>query len=655
MYLPILLTLSLAILPAASRAETSYSDPLTPEGWAWAQIKSGDTADFNGHCGKAFDPHRSDDSSNVCRRVPARFLQTILTESPWKEQIARNRVHLQGVWIDGSLDVMGAELLSGLEIEGSTIAGDFDLRDSHWTRKIMISSSVFKGKFLADGLRSDSSLVISGSDEFDDIVSLRLVRLGGDLDLSSSIFHGVIQADTMNISGSIFARNHATFGDALNLTGFKTFGEINLSDSTLAKQASMADIDVGTDVWLSNSKLGGALYMQHAKIGDSLIALKTSVAGEFKACSSSAENAIFLSNSVFRGDVCLNSVVTGGLEMEGSVVDGDLDLENIKARNHVLLRNGARFNGQINLNNASVGGLLDFQNATTSNIDLSNASIRNLRLNGVGWLCHVEKTQMDPTPSHWKLGSADWRVADCGRSASQPRSVIILLNTYAQAFQDDVDAWPPTADLEGFRYDRIGGVGLGAEGEMSQRTSGVWNAWLARSRVFSPQPYVQLGDTLIAAGRRDDGETILLAGRERERDDLWRRRDWHSREWLYHGFPSWLRLTFLSLVVGYGIGIHTFRVVLWVIALVILGAVVLGLSPFACARGWAWRLGASLHRLLPIMELDKEFQDFFEGKLSGGDSRRPTRFQRVFFSGIALAGWVLGFFLIAAMGGLIAK
>ena len=35
-------------------------------------------------------------------------------------------------------------------------------------------------------------------------------------------------------------------------------------------------------------------------------------------------------------------------------------------------------------------------------------------------------------------------------------------------------------------------------------------------------------------------------------------------------------------------------------------------SPPARARGALWVLGASLHRLLPIVELNKEFRDFFE-------------------------------------------
>jgi hypothetical protein len=67
---------------------------------------------------------------------------------------------------------------------------------------------------------------------------------------------------------------------------------------------------------------------------------------------------------------------------------------------------------------------------------------------------------------------------------------------------------------------------------------------------------------------------------------------------------------------------------------------VLWYSPNARSRGVLWRLGASLHRLLPIVELNKEFKDFFENPppAQGGCPRNLNRFQVAFFSGLALAG-----------------
>jgi hypothetical protein len=97
-------------------------------------------------------------------------------------------------------------------------------------------------------------------------------------------------------------------------------------------------------------------------------------------------------------------------------------------------------------------------------------------------------------------------------------------------------------------------------------------------------------------------------------------------------------------------------VLLWVLGLTVLGADVLWYSPNARRHRYPWRLGASLHRLLPVIELSKEFTVFFDNPPpKPGDQPNLSRFQMAYFAGHAIAGWVLGFFLLAAMGGLTQK
>ena len=102
---------------------------------------------------------------------------------------------------------------------------------------------------------------------------------------------------------------------------------------------------------------------------------------------------------------------------------------------------------------------------------------------------------------------------------------------------------------------------------------------------------------------------------------------------------------------------QTIFVLGWVVGLTVLGAWVLRYSPYAYRRGLLWRLGASLHRLLPVVELNKEFKDFFDNPPPAHRYEPPNlnRFQVAFFSGLAIAGWVLSFFLLAAIGGLTQK
>jgi hypothetical protein len=116
----------------------------------------------------------------------------------------------------------------------------------------------------------------------------------------------------------------------------------------------------------------------------------------------------------------------------------------------------------------------------------------------------------------------------------------------------------------------------------------------------------------------------------------------------------WAWLTFSYLVAGYGIGDRTFRVVWWVFGLTIAGATVLWSSPVARSRGVLWMVGASLHRLLPLIDLYKGFKDFYENPVAKqtGERRNLNRTQVAFFAFLALAGWILASFLLAALGGL---
>jgi hypothetical protein len=68
-------------------------------------------------------------------------------------------------------------------------------------------------------------------------------------------------------------------------------------------------------------------------------------------------------------------------------------------------------------------------------------------------------------------------------------------------------------------------------------------------------------------------------------------------------------------------------------------------------HGPIWCIGASLARLLPVIEINKEFTDFFDDPKRS----RLTSWQSFVFSGIGMVGWVLGAILVAAVSGLTQK
>jgi hypothetical protein len=336
------------------------------------------------------------------------------------------------------------------------------------------------------------------------------------------------------------------------------------------------------------------------------------------------------------------------------------------------------FAGPLTLRGASIGGSLDLAAVRATRIDLSRVVAQELVLEGLGWACAGAAA-----PATWRLGDAAWRTARCGgaapaglagqvasqvpaarvpaaqvppgpTSASPPTPTpapatpvlptLILRNAHVEALQDGIDSWPPLLDLEGFHYDRLGGAAGSGREDMTNRQPAQWIDWLARNQPYSEQPYTQLAAVLAASGSRDTAERIQLAGHEQERAQARLRGD----------VGVYLWLSFLWLVAGYGIGLYTFQVLYCVVIFTVIGAGVLWFSPNARRHGPMWLLGASLHRLLPIIELNKEFKDFFDNPPPAHAYGRPnlSRFQVAFFSGLAIVGWILGFFLLAAMGGL---
>ena len=100
---------------------------------------------------------------------------------------------------------------------------------------------------------------------------------------------------------------------------------------------------------------------------------------------------------------------------------------------------------------------------------------------------------------------------------------------------------------------------------------------------------------------------------------------------------------------GYGIGIRTFRVLIWVIIISLVGAALLWkTAPAAKQHGKIWCVGASLARLLSVIEINKEFTAFFDDP----ERKHLTGCQSFIFSAIGIVGFVLGAILIAAVSGL---
>jgi hypothetical protein len=208
---------------------------------------------------------------------------------------------------------------------------------------------------------------------------------------------------------------------------------------------------------------------------------------------------------------------------------------------------------------------------------------------------------------------------------------------------DAKDAWPGQGYLhiDGFTFNHLGGFAGETGPEMRKRGMGWWDNWARRDPDYSPTPYAQLAAALTTLGDRDAANEIRYRGREREREEAWRQHKW----------GGWLFRTALRYVAGYGIGFYTFYVLWWVLGFSLAGAALLWWTVPAGHtehRGMLWCFGASLARLLPVIEINKEFTEFFNDP----ERARLDWWQSILFSALGIVGWVLGAVLAVAVSGL---
>ncbi len=308
--------------------------------------------------------------------------------------------------------------------------------------------------------------------------------------------------------------------------------------------------------------------------------------------------------------------VRGNLELDGAKIDGELVAHSLKVAGNLFMR-AAVFGQPALMHYAHVGANLDIRGATLATLDLSGASI-NGELS-LGWKDAEHATTL-------------WLTED-----NKPGD-LILRNTRVANLMDAQNAWPERRHLhlDGFAF---AFTGLGRFHELkraSDRPIDWWDDWLRRDPDYSPFPYQQLAAAFAASGERDKADAIRYLGRVREREKL----EPLSQSWFW-SYP-------LQYVVGFGL--YPFKVLYWVIGISLFGALYLWrCAKGAQGKGFVWCYGASLTRLLPGIEITKEFSEFFKDP----ERERLTGWQSFVFSVIAVVGWVLSFILVAAVTGLI--
>jgi hypothetical protein len=708
------------------------------EHWVWAQLSQGRAAilDQNPGCNGDKHPAPKDGENpawrNSCRVISASFLHDVLTRAPWQGALPYQGVQIDGADIVGLLDLQNARLARQFWIINSRIEGNVTLGRARTENLIGLSGTFVEGTFEANGLVSESDILLRLGTVFREGLNLEGARIAGQVGMTGASVTGTLNAQALQ-TGELFMRSDAsnkasfttvilegaTIAGLVDMTGASVTGPMNAdalragdlfmrSDTTnkasfatvglqSARIAGVVDLTgaamTGTlyadglqadtlhlrsdaankgrfaAVRLVNAKIAGEVGMTGADVTGTLTAdglqagnlfmrsdaankasfatvilvgariagqvdlTGASVTGTFNAARLQAADVHLRSDALNKGSfasvILADAKIAGQVGMSGASVSGVLYAERLQVGADLFLRsttmgasgNGrASFAGAISLLLARIGGDLDLRGARLADLDLSGASVSGALMIG--------RQGGDTT---------EWQ------DATGKPTRLTLRNTHIGNLADTQDGWPSERrlQLDGVSIAHLGGFAGDTSARMRDRGMAWWDGWARRDPEFSPAPYVELANAFVAMGDRDAANEIRFLGRARERETRCAEHEW----------ASCLILIPLEYVAGFGIGTYTFRVLDWVFDFSLIGTWILWRFVPAARmghRGFCWCCGASLSRLLPVVELNKEFTDFFNDP----DRIRLNAWQAAAFSALGLIGWALGLILIAAVTGL---
>jgi hypothetical protein len=159
---------------------------------------------------------------------------------------------------------------------------------------------------------------------------------------------------------------------------------------------------------------------------------------------------------------------------------------------------------------------------------------------------------------------------------------------------------------------------------------------VSRAEPVSLGNYQMLSDSLKRDGRSDDANEVLFTGHVEQRRYQRKKLSWLN----VGGWLSWLGSLILDWTVGYGLKVY--RALLWAGVITIAGAVVFRTTPQARAR-MSYGLAFSFDTLLPVVKLRSSHEQIYDD-IEG--------WQKYYFFFHKLAGYVLAFFVAAAISGL---
>lgn len=371
------------------------------------------------------------------------------------------------------------------------------------------------------------------------------------------------------------------------------------------------------------------------RIGRLLNFQGTRLAQGIRADGLQIEGALFFRRG-FRaeGEVRLVGARIGSnVDFGGATLTQGLGADGIRVEGSLYCREGFKADGKVRLLRAHIGGDLQLLGAFDGLVNLTGATI-------VGELQFDQGGTAQPT---WGDNvRLVLRNVSCGALGGK-------IESFRRANAKGKRALSVPVDLLGLSYSRIGGLagpGVQAGATLADASAKELIAFLQsdapRNGIFTPQPYRQLADALMAAGREEKAHQIRFALLEHERlakgVPLTRKAAlFLSRHLIGHGFENWRATIGFALVV-----LATAAIGLWYQGHPFVTAP--AAMDFRAMGDWG---GYALGNSIPLLELDPAHKTFVQDRFG---ATAPLGLKTWLYS-FKLLGFVMLSYLAAGLSG----
>jgi hypothetical protein len=643
---------------AHATAQPSDQTDQAPALWAATQLRQGAPIDFNRRCSQSPD-HVSDVRWNdACRTLTGEQFAALIQTAP---PTTHATVEIRGLHIQGDIDLRGGELSQPLTLQDSRVDGTLRLGDSRFLKSLTLDGLQVSGGIAASSIRVAGSFTVANS-EIGGVVNLHGAHIDGDAVLTGTGFANDVNLDSAQITGSLFLDNARVAGRMLlssenvdRNSGAKIEQTAFFNRTTFVGAILANEVRIGQDINL-NSATCGEVWLVAANIGGFLKLTDGTFAGRLQAGNMRIGQSVVAAHATFRDDVYLDAVTTlANIRLDDATFYKQISATQVDVKGQLTAK-GAEFRGPVYLTGSQIGWRLYLADAKFADtldatdldvhgrVDLSGAALAgdlymargriadSVDFRGSDFSGAVDLTAVNIGHDLTLVDLEDGKPTRPPRwpAANSVKNLFWLNDARVGSLTDGQDAWPP-----GLHF-HIDGLTYGALADWPLKAR---ESWLDRGNAeHRPQPYRRMAEAFTFVGKRDAALEIQFHGRQQDRRDACERQQ----------LAGCIGLAMLEFTIGYGIGGYAFRVLWWVLGLFVLGWFVLLASRVVRSKGLIWCAGASLDRLLPIMELNPEFKDFFNDP----ERQRLRGWQLIVLAMIGALGWLLSLFLVAALTGL---